>query len=80
MGVFAWIVIGLLAGWLANMILGGRGGILGNIAVGLIGAIVGGVLFDTLGVSPAPGFVGELVSATVGAVIFLLIWRGIRGA
>jgi uncharacterized membrane protein YeaQ/YmgE (transglycosylase-associated protein family) len=80
MGVFMWIVVGLLAGWLATQLLGGRGGLLRNIAVGLIGAIVGGVIFDQVGLVVKPGFLGELISATVGAVIFLLIWRAIRGA
>ena len=49
MGVIAWIIIGLVAGWLANVILGGRGGgLLHNLAVGLVGAIVGGFLFAKL--------------------------------
>ena len=77
MGILSWIVIGLIAGWLASQILGGRGGLLHNLAVGLIGAIVGGILFDQLGLAIKPGFLGELISATVGAVVFLLIWRAI---
>lgn len=77
MGIVIWIVIGLIAGWLATQILGGRGGLFRNLAVGLIGAIVGGILFDQLGLVLKPGFLGELISATVGAVIFLLIWRAI---
>ena len=80
MGVFMWIIVGLLAGWLATHLLGGRGGLLHNLAVGLIGAIVGGILFDQIGLVVKPGFLGELISATVGAVIFLLIWRAIRRA
>jgi uncharacterized membrane protein YeaQ/YmgE (transglycosylase-associated protein family) len=80
MGVIVWIVIGLLAGWLAHALLGGRGGLFGNIAVGLIGGVVGGLIFDALGIVPRPGFLGALVSATIGAVIFLLIWRAIRRA
>ena len=80
MGVIAWIIIGLVAGWLANAILGGRsGGLLYNLAVGLVGAIVGGVIFDSLHIFPT-GFVGALVSATIGAIVFLLIWRAIRRA
>ena len=79
MGILAWIFIGLIAGWLAHQILGGRGGLLGNIAVGLVGAIVGGLIFDSLHIVPE-GFVGALVSATVGAIVFLLIWRAIRRA
>jgi uncharacterized membrane protein YeaQ/YmgE (transglycosylase-associated protein family) len=80
MGVIAWIVVGLIAGWLAHVILGGRGGIFVNLAVGLVGAIVGGWLFEALRVMPAPGFAGELITATIGAVVFLFIWRAIRRA
>jgi uncharacterized membrane protein YeaQ/YmgE (transglycosylase-associated protein family) len=80
MGILAWIVVGLIAGWLANQILEGRGGgLLHNLAVGLVGAIVGGLIFGSLHVVPE-GFVGALVSATVGAVVFLLVWRAIRRA
>ncbi len=78
-GILAWIVVGLIAGWLANAILGGRGGLLYNLAVGLVGAIVGGLIFHSLQIFPT-GFVGALVSATIGAVVFLLIWRAIRRA
>jgi uncharacterized membrane protein YeaQ/YmgE (transglycosylase-associated protein family) len=81
MGVLAWIVIGLIAGWLANQILGGRGGgLLYNLAVGLVGAIVGGLIFGALHIVPEPGFIGNLISATIGAMVFLLIWRAIRRA
>jgi uncharacterized membrane protein YeaQ/YmgE (transglycosylase-associated protein family) len=81
MGVLAWIVIGLLAGWLANAILGGRGGgLLHNLAVGLVGAIVGGLIFGALHIVPEPGFIGQLISATIGAIVFLLIWRAIKKA
>lgn len=81
MGIILWIIIGLIAGWLANQILGGRsGGLLYNLAVGLVGAIVGGVLLDNIGLAVKPSFIGELVSATIGAIVFLLIWRAIRRA
>lgn len=81
MGVIAWIIIGLLAGWLANAILGGRGGgLLFNLAVGLIGAVVGGLIFGALHIVPQANFVGQLVSATVGAIVLLLVWRAIRRA
>jgi uncharacterized membrane protein YeaQ/YmgE (transglycosylase-associated protein family) len=80
MGVIWWIIIGLIAGWLANVILGGRsGGLLYNLAVGLVGAVVGGLIFNSLRIFPA-GFIGALVSATVGAIVFLLVWRAIKRA
>jgi uncharacterized membrane protein YeaQ/YmgE (transglycosylase-associated protein family) len=80
MGFLAWIVIGLVAGWLAHVILGGRGGIFGNLAVGLVGAIVGGFLFAKLNLQVMPDFWGNLITATIGAVIFLAVWRAIRSA
>jgi uncharacterized membrane protein YeaQ/YmgE (transglycosylase-associated protein family) len=80
MGVIAWIIVGLVAGWLANAILGGRGGLFGNIAVGLIGALVGGFLFEKLNLQVMPDFWGNLITATIGAIIFLFVWRAIRRA
>jgi uncharacterized membrane protein YeaQ/YmgE (transglycosylase-associated protein family) len=80
MGVIAWIIIGLLAGWLAKQILGGRGGLLHSLAVGLVGAIVGGFVFNHIGVAMRPGFIASLISATIGSIVFLLIWRAIRRA
>ena len=80
MGVIFWIIIGLIAGWLAMQILGGRaGGLLRNLAVGLVGAIIGGLIFSSLAIVPV-GFLGALVIATLGAMVFLLIWRALRRA
>jgi uncharacterized membrane protein YeaQ/YmgE (transglycosylase-associated protein family) len=78
--VIAWIIVGLIAGWLATQILGRRGGLLYNLAVGLVGAIVGGFLFEKLRLEVVPDFWGNLITATIGAVVFLLIWRAIRRA
>ena len=80
MGIIAWIIVGLVAGWLAHVILGGRGGLFGNIAVGLIGAIVGGFLFEKLNLHVMPDFWGNLITATIGAIVFLGLWRAIRRA
>lgn len=81
MSIILWIIIGLVAGWLANLILGGGGGgLLYKLAVGLVGAIVGGFLFDKLNLHVVPDFWGNLITATIGAIIFLMIWRAIRRA
>jgi uncharacterized membrane protein YeaQ/YmgE (transglycosylase-associated protein family) len=80
MGVLAWILIGLVAGWLATQLLGGSGGLFKNLAVGLVGAIVGGFLFEKLNLQVMPDFWGNLITATIGAIVFLLIWRAIRRA
>ena len=79
MGVIAWIVVGLIAGWLAHIILGGRGGLFGNLAVGLIGAVVAGAILPRLNIMIRPDFIGNIISATIGAIIFLFVWRAIRG-
>jgi uncharacterized membrane protein YeaQ/YmgE (transglycosylase-associated protein family) len=71
MHIIAFLIIGLIAGWLAGKIMKGRGfGLFGNIVVGWIGALVGGFLFDLVGVT-AYGFVGSLITATVGAIVLL---------
>jgi uncharacterized membrane protein YeaQ/YmgE (transglycosylase-associated protein family) len=80
MGVFVWIVIGLVAGWLAAKLTDSPGGLLRNLAVGLVGAILGGLLFDTFGIRVMPSFFGSLVTATIGAIVFLLIWQAVRRA
>ena len=80
MGIFAWIMIGLIAGWLATRITGARGGLLRNLAIGLSGAILGGFLFGKLGLMVVPDFWGELITATVGAIVFLFVWQAIRRA
>ena len=74
------LLIGLIAGWLAGVVLKGKGmGLLGNMLVGVIGAILGGFLFGLLGLS-ASGLIGSLVTAFVGAVVLLLIVRTIKRA
>ena len=74
MGWIGWIVLGLLAGAIAGRLVQGRGyGCLGNIVVGLIGSLVGGFLFSRLDVAAGVGFWGSLVTATVGAIVFLAV-------
>jgi uncharacterized membrane protein YeaQ/YmgE (transglycosylase-associated protein family) len=57
-----------------------RGGLLHNLGVGLVGSILGGFLARKLGVAVVPDFWGELITAIIGALIFLFIWRAIRRA
>jgi uncharacterized membrane protein YeaQ/YmgE (transglycosylase-associated protein family) len=78
-GFFAWIVIGLLAGWIAGHITRGRGfGCVVDIILGLIGAVIGGWVFTRLGIS-ALGFFGSLAAATVGAVLLVAVARLFAG-
>jgi uncharacterized membrane protein YeaQ/YmgE (transglycosylase-associated protein family) len=80
MGVLAWIVIGLVAGWLAARITDSPRGLLRNLAVGLLGAVLGGFLFTKLGVPVVPDFWGALITAVIGAVLLLVILQALRRA
>ena len=79
MGILAWLVVGLIAGWLASMVMRGGGyGLIGDIIVGVVGALVGGWLATTLLNMPNPvnGInIGTIIVAFVGAVILLGILR-----
>ena len=77
--ILIWLFIGAVAGWLAGVIVKGGGfGLLGDIAIGIIGAFVGGWLLPRLGVVIGSGLLPVIASATVGAVVLLLILRLIR--
>jgi uncharacterized membrane protein YeaQ/YmgE (transglycosylase-associated protein family) len=78
-GFFSMLVIGALAGWIAGRVTESRHGILTNILVGIAGAFVGGELAGLLQI-PVFGFFRALVSATVGAILILFLWRQIRSA
>jgi uncharacterized membrane protein YeaQ/YmgE (transglycosylase-associated protein family) len=80
MDFILWLVIGAIAGWLAGTFVRGGGyGLIGDIIVGLIGGVIGGWLWPRLGL-PVIGNVllSELITATAGAVILLVIIRLIR--
>jgi uncharacterized membrane protein YeaQ/YmgE (transglycosylase-associated protein family) len=73
MHLLGFLIIGLIAGWLAETIMKGRGaGLVVNLIVGVIGAYLGGLLFGFLGLS-MHGLIGSLISATVGAVVLLFL-------
>ena len=71
-------MIGLVAGWIAAKLTRAPHGLVRNLVVGLIGALVGGFLFEKLNVRVVPDFWGNLITATIGAVVFLLLWQAIR--
>jgi uncharacterized membrane protein YeaQ/YmgE (transglycosylase-associated protein family) len=77
---FLWfIVVGLVAGWLAGKLVKGGGfGVLGNIIVGVLGALLGGFLFSAFGASTGGGLVGSIIVATIGAVVLLLLARLVK--
>ena len=72
-GILAWILLGLVAGWLAGKLARGRGfGCITDIILGLIGSVVGGWIFTKLGIFGG-GFLYSLAAATLGAVILVAI-------
>jgi len=79
MGILSWIVLGAIAGFLANLVVGGREGVIGTIILGIVGAVVGGYLAqailhkgDVTGVN-----VESIVISVVGAIVVLFAWRAL---
>ena len=67
-GIITWLVVGLIAGWLAGLMMKGSGyGMLGDIIVGLIGSLLGGVMLSFF-VEEAAGFWGSIIVAFIGAL------------
>ena len=81
MSLIAWIVVGLIAGWLAGQLMKGSGyGVLADIVLGILGGVVGGWIFGVLGVWPGGGLIGSIVVALVGAVVLVSITRVLKRA
>ncbi len=81
MGILAWIVVGLIAGWLASLVMGGGFGLLGDILLGIVGALIGGFVLSLLGLGGAVTGINlsSILVAFVGAIIVLFIARAVRG-
>lgn len=83
MGILAWIIVGLIAGWLAGLVVKGGGyGVLGDIILGIVGALVGG--FVASAVFGVPNAVNGLnitsiIVAFIGAVVVVWIFRALTG-
>ena len=83
MGILSWIVVGLIAGWLAGLVMKGGGyGVLGDIILGIVGALIGGFLVGALTGNPGAMSGINLTSilvAFIGAVILVAIVRAVSG-
>jgi uncharacterized membrane protein YeaQ/YmgE (transglycosylase-associated protein family) len=80
--ILAWIVVGIIAGFLAKAVVPGEGpgGVLGDMVIGIIGAIVGGWLFNVFGHIGATGLnLWSILVAFIGGVVLLLIIRALTG-
>lgn len=76
-----WLLIGAVAGFLAGVVVKGYGfGVVGNILVGIVGAVLAGALLPRLGLFPGTDLIGQIVSATLGAVVLLVLISVVRRA
>jgi uncharacterized membrane protein YeaQ/YmgE (transglycosylase-associated protein family) len=79
-GLIAWLIVGLVAGFLASMVMRGGGyGIIGDIIVGVVGAFLGGLVASLLGFGGSTGLIGSIIVAFIGACILIAILRAISG-
>ncbi len=80
MDILWFLIVGLIAGWLAGVIMRGGGfGIAGDIVVGIVGALIGGFIFRLLGIT-AYGTLGAIVMSVIGAVVLLFLMRLMKHA
>ena len=80
MNFLIWIVSGIIAGWLAGLLLKGKGfGLLGDLIIGLLGGLVGGWLAGLLGLQ-AVSWLGNILTAALGAVVLVVVVRVLRRA
>lgn len=76
-GIIAWLVVGLISGWLAGSVMSGGGyGMIGDIVMGLVGALVGGFVVGFF-VQGNAGFWGSIVVAFIGACLMIALVRAI---
>jgi uncharacterized membrane protein YeaQ/YmgE (transglycosylase-associated protein family) len=82
MGILAWVVLGLFAGFVASKLVNKTGeGFLGDVILGIIGAVVGGFVANALGIQGISGLnIWSLLIATLGAVIALVVYHAITGS
>ena len=81
MNFLAWIVVGLIAGWLAGQVMKGGGyGVLVDIILGILGGFLGGWIFGLVGIGAGSGMIGSIIVAFVGAVILVGITPLIKKA
>ena len=77
--ILVWVIVGGIAGLLAEWLIGGiHAGCIGTVVIGILGAFIGGWLFRQLGISIGTGLVNSIITAFAGAAVLLLILRLVR--
>lgn len=79
MGVISWIILGLIAGWIAGFFVAKPGsGMLMNIALGVVGAVVGGIIVSALGFSGVSGVnIWSIIVSVIGAVVVVWLYNAV---
>ena len=81
MNVLWFLLVGVVAGWLAGVLVKGGGfGLIGDLVVGIIGALIGGLFFSGLAGFAGGGLLGSVLVATLGAVVLLVVLRVLKRA
>jgi uncharacterized membrane protein YeaQ/YmgE (transglycosylase-associated protein family) len=79
-GFIPFLIVGVIAGWIASRIMRGGGyGLIGNLGLGIVGAIVGGNVLKWLGIYTTGGMAASIISASLGAIILLWVLGLLRG-
>ena len=80
MGLLSWIILGLVAGVIADFLMGGGFGLIGSIILGIVGAVVGGYLASLMGLGSVTGLnIGSIAIAAIGACLVIFAVRALRG-
>jgi uncharacterized membrane protein YeaQ/YmgE (transglycosylase-associated protein family) len=80
-GILAWLLVGLIAGFLAGKVMSGGGyGVIGDIVVGIVGAFLGGLIANLLFPSASFGFIGSIIVAFLGACVLVAILHAVTGS
>jgi uncharacterized membrane protein YeaQ/YmgE (transglycosylase-associated protein family) len=76
--LLVWLVVGVIAGFLASRVMRGAYGLLGDLIIGLVGAVIGGFLADLLGLG-ATNLLGSIILAFIGACLLIAVLRAVAG-
>ena len=80
-GVLMWLIVGLIAGWLAGKFEKGSGfGLVGDVVIGVMGAFLGALVFGVIAPGTSVGFIGSVIVAFVGAILLIGLLRMLSGA
>jgi uncharacterized membrane protein YeaQ/YmgE (transglycosylase-associated protein family) len=78
-GIILWLIVGAVAGWIAEKVMNFNTGLVMNIILGVIGSVVGNFLLSALGLIASPSLIVQLIVAVVGACILIFGYRAIKG-